>query len=85
MKFLIVFIKTFAPSAGGKAVRKENNMRKEKSNLRIRIKDGKTYVSLNYGEWLVNTLDDLTEDMRLILNTLCRMDEYDVTIDAKIE
>lgn len=60
-------------------------MEKQKVNLRIRINDGKTYVSMNYGEWLVNNWNDLTEDMRLILNTLCRMDEFDVTIDAKKE
>ena len=58
-------------------------MPKEKTNLRIRIEDGKTYVSLNYGDWLVNNLDDLSEDMKLILNVLCSMDKYDVTIDAK--
>lgn len=58
-------------------------MSKEKANLRIRIEDGKTYVSLNHGDWLVNNLNDLSEDMRLVLNVLCGMDEYDVTIDAR--
>ena len=58
---------------------------KQKANLRIRIEDGKTYVSYNHGEWLVNNLSDLTEDMRLVLNVLCTMDEYDLTIDAKKE
>ena len=60
-------------------------MIKEKINLRIRIKDGKTYVSQNHGEWLVNNYNDLSEDMRLVLNILCCMDEFDVTIDAKKE
>ena len=58
---------------------------KQKLNLRIRIKDGKTYVSQNNGEWIVNEWDSLTDDMRLILSVLCRMDEFDVTIDAKNE
>lgn len=60
-------------------------MQKPKSNLRIRIEDGKTYVSYNHGEWLTNNLNDLSEDMRLVLNVLCSMDEYDVTIDARKE
>lgn len=58
-------------------------MEKQKINLRIRIDDGKTYVSQNYGEWLVNDFNSLTEDMRLVLRILCHMDEYDVTIDAQ--
>lgn len=58
---------------------------KQKLNLRVRIKDGKTYVSQNYGDWIVNEWDKLTDDMRLVLNVLCRMDEFDVTIDAKKE
>lgn len=58
---------------------------KQKLNLRIRIKDGKTYVSQNNGEWIVNEWDSLTDDMRLVLNVLCRMNEFDVTIDAKNE
>ena len=58
-------------------------MSKEKANLRIRIEDGKTYVSLNHGEWLVNNYNDFSEDMRLVLNVLCSMEEYDVTIDAR--
>ena len=58
---------------------------KEKANLKIRIADGKTYVSLNHGEWIVNTWDNLTDDMRLVLNVLCAMDKYDTTIDAKKE
>lgn len=58
---------------------------KEKANLRIRIENGKTYVSLNHGEWLVNCYDELTEDMRIILNVLCSMDKYDVTINARKE
>ena len=64
---------------------KEEQTMKQKLNLRIRIKDGKTYVSQNYGDWIVNNWDDLTDDMQLILNVLCRMEEFDVTIDAKRE
>ncbi len=60
-------------------------MMKQKLNLRIRIKDGKTYVSQNHGDWIVNEWDKLTDDMRIVLNVLCRMDEFDVTIDAKKE
>lgn len=60
-------------------------MMKQKLNLRIRIKDGKTYVSQNNGEWIVNEWDSLTDDMRLVLSVLCRMNEFDVTIDAKKE
>lgn len=56
---------------------------KAKADLRIRVEDGKTYVSYNHGEWLVNEWAELSEDMRLVLNVLCSMDEYDVTIDAK--
>ena len=63
----------------------EEQAMKQKLNLRIRIKDGKTYVSQNNGEWIVNEWDSLTDDMRLILSVLCRMDEFDVTIDAKNE
>lgn len=58
---------------------------KEKVNLRIRIEDGKTYVSLNHGEWLVNKWNELTEDMKIVLNVLCSMNQFDVTIDAKKE
>lgn len=58
---------------------------KEKVNLRIRIEDGKTYVSLNHGDWLVNKWNNLTDDMQTVLNVLCSMDEFDVTIDAKKE
>lgn len=61
----------------------ETEMEKRKLNLTIRIEDGMTYISQNHGEWLVNRWDDLTEDMRLVLNVLCRMDEFDVEIDAK--
>ena len=61
------------------------NSTKEKCNLRIRVDDGKTYVSLNYGDWLVNRFDSLTEDMQLVLNVLCNMDKFDTTIDAKKE
>lgn len=60
-------------------------MKKEKQNLRIRIEDGKTYVSLNHGEWLVNKFDNLTDDMKLVLNVLCSMEEFDTTIDARKE
>lgn len=56
---------------------------KEKVNLRIRVEKGKTYVSLNHGEWLANKWNNLTEDMQLVLNVLCSMNEFDVTIDAK--
>lgn len=56
---------------------------KEKVNLRIRVDEGKTYVSINNGEWLTNNLNNLTEDMRLVLNVLCSMNEFDVIIDAK--
>lgn len=62
-----------------------NEMEKQKITLQIRVKDGKTYVCQNHGEWLVNDWDDLSEDMRLVLNVLCRMDEFDVEIDAKKE
>ena len=58
---------------------------KEKVNLRIRIEDGKTYVSLNHGDWLVNKWNNLTDDMQTVFNVLCSMDEFDVTIDAKKE
>lgn len=58
---------------------------KQKANLRIRIEDGKTYVSYNHGEWIVNDFDSLTDDMRLVLKVLCTMDEYELTIDAKME
>lgn len=63
----------------------EEQTMKQKLNLRIRIKDGKTYVSQNNGEWIVNEWGSLTDDMRLILSVLCRMNEFDVTIDAKNE
>ena len=56
---------------------------KEKVNLRIRVEEGKTYVSLNNGDWLTNKWNNLTEDMQLVLNVLCSMNEFDVTIDAK--
>ena len=55
---------------------------KEKANLTIRIEDGKTYVSYNHGEWITNDFDSLSDDMRVILNVLCSMNEYDLTIDA---
>ena len=58
---------------------------KEKSNLKIRINDGKVYTSYNCGEWLVSSYETLSDDMKLILKVLCSMDEYDVTIDAKKE
>lgn len=56
---------------------------KEKVNLRIRVEEGKTYVSLNHGDWLTNKWNNLTEDIQLVLNVLCSMNEFDVTIDAK--
>lgn len=64
---------------------KEIANHERKRNLRIRIENGKTYVSLNHGVWLVNNYDALTEDMRLILDVLCSMDKYDLTIDARKE
>lgn len=58
---------------------------KEKVNLRIRIESGKVYVSLNYGQSFVNRWRDLTPDMRIVLDVLCQMDDYDVVIDAQRE
>lgn len=58
---------------------------KQKVNLRIRIDGGKTYVSLNHGDWIVNKWNNLTDDMQIVLNVLCNMEEFDVTIDAKRE
>lgn len=58
-------------------------MERQKVKLKIRVEGGKTYVTTNGLDWITGYWDDLTDDMKLVLNTLCRMDEFDLTIDAK--
>lgn len=42
-------------------------------------------MSLNHGDWIVNKWNNLTDDMQIVLNVLCNMEEFDATIDAKRE